>query len=50
MIRRHKLMNGVSDTSFANETHQLLVSISRHLYVTKSGVVKYQENHDGGHR
>ncbi len=36
-------MNGVSDTSFANETHQLLVSISRHLYVTKSGVVKYQE-------
>lgn len=36
-------MNMVSGTGFANETHQLLVSVSRHLYISKSGVVKYQE-------
>ncbi|MGI6615481.1 MAG: hypothetical protein ACOX30_05625 [Dethiobacteria bacterium] len=33
----------VSDVQFANETHQLLVSISRNLYITGDGVLKYQE-------
>ena len=36
-------MAKVSDVQFANETHQLLVSISRHLYITGDGVLKYQD-------
>ena len=29
--------------SWSNETHQLLVSMSRHFYVAKHGVIRYQE-------
>lgn len=36
-------MGKVSAAGFANEIHQLLVSVSRHLYVTGRGLVKYQE-------
>lgn len=35
-------MNKVPGASFANETHQLLVTVSRHLYISKGGIVKYQ--------
>ncbi len=36
-------MEGLSEKSFANKTHLLLVSISRHLYLSRGGVLKYQE-------
>lgn len=36
-------MAKVSDVQFANETHQLLVSISRHFYIAGDGALKYQE-------
>lgn len=29
-------------TSYSNETHQLLVSVSRHLYFNKKGILTYQ--------
>ena len=31
------------ETSFSNETHQLLVTVSRHLYLDKKGVITYQK-------
>jgi tetratricopeptide (TPR) repeat protein len=30
-------------SAFSNEIHQLLVTVSKHLYIGKSGVLKYQE-------
>lgn len=36
-------MNKTPAAGFANEIHQLLVSVSRHLYLTARGLVKYQE-------
>ncbi len=30
-------------TDYSNQLHQLLVSVSRHLYITKDGFIKYQE-------
>ncbi len=32
-----------NETSFSNETHQLLVTVSRHLYLNKKGVITYQK-------
>ena len=31
------------ETNFSNETHQLLVTVSRHLYLDKKGVINYQK-------
>lgn len=31
------------DLTYSNQRHQLLVSVSRHLYVQKNGLLKYQE-------
>ncbi len=36
-------MSRVSAVDYANEVHQLLVSISRHLYLSEGGVLKYRE-------
>ncbi len=36
-------MERLSENSYANETHLLLVSISRHLYLSREGVLKYQQ-------
>ncbi|MDD2422279.1 MAG: hypothetical protein PHU78_09120, partial [Heliobacteriaceae bacterium] len=30
-------------TDYSNQLHQLLVSVSKHLYVTGNGIIKYQE-------
>jgi tetratricopeptide (TPR) repeat protein len=30
-------------TEYSNQLHQLLVSVSKHLYITKNGLIKYQE-------
>jgi hypothetical protein len=35
---QHKII-----TDYSNQLHQLLVSVSRHLYVTGDGFIKYQE-------
>lgn len=33
----------VKETSFSNDIHQLLVTVSRHLYLDKNGVITYQK-------
>jgi hypothetical protein len=30
-------------SNYSNEVHQLLVCVSKHLYVTKTGLIKYQQ-------
>lgn len=32
-----------TDTSFSNQTHQLMVTVSRHFYISKNGILNYQE-------
>ena len=36
-------MHRIYKTNFSNEVHQLIVSVSRHFYVTSKGQLKYQK-------
>ncbi len=35
-------MNGNYRSSYSNERHQLIVCVSKHLYATKNGLIRYQ--------
>jgi hypothetical protein len=36
-------MNESYRSSYSNERHQLIVCVSKHLYATKTGLIKYQQ-------
>lgn len=42
-LRRGQLSMRKWELEHSNQLHQLLVSVSRHLYVRKNGILKYQE-------
>ena len=38
-----EIMNGNYRSSYSNERHQLIVCVSKHLYATKNGLIRYQQ-------